>query len=196
VDDVEVDPAIRAEIEATLEREGLPALVGRLRALNPAGVGPLDVRNPRRVVRALERCLATGRTLAELQASFAAQPDPFAAFERHVVEIVREAADLRRRIARRVDAMLEAGLVAEVQALQQAGLEQNPSAARAIGYRETLAWLREGARDRAQLAATIAQNTWRLVRKQRTWFRTQLPPHRTLAVAPNCEAAAPDLFVL
>ena len=77
-DDVDVPPAVRAAVAGRLERDGLPALVAELRRLNPAGLGALDVRNPRRVVRALERCLASGRTLAELAAAFARQPAPFA----------------------------------------------------------------------------------------------------------------------
>ena len=65
--------------------------------------------------------------------------------------------------------------------LRSLGLEQNPSAARAIGYREVLAMF-DGLLPEVQLAGEIAKNTRALVKKQRTWFRTQLPPHRaTLA---------------
>jgi tRNA dimethylallyltransferase len=78
--------------------------------------------------------------------------------------------------------MLREGLVEEVQRLRPLGLEKNPSAARAIGYRETLAML-DGTLPPAQLAAEIAKNTRALVKKQRTWFRTQLPEHRVLAAA-------------
>jgi tRNA dimethylallyltransferase len=72
--------------------------------------------------------------------------------------------------------MLGAGLVEEVRALRAAGLEKNPSAANAIGYREVIALL-DGKLAAAQLAAEIIQNTRALVKKQRTWFRTQLPAH-------------------
>jgi tRNA dimethylallyltransferase len=69
--------------------------------------------------------------------------------------------------------------VEEVRRLRAAGLELNPSAAGAIGYREVLAVL-AGAGPEAGLAAEIARNTRALVKKQRTWFRTQLPAHRVL----------------
>jgi len=75
--------------------------------------------------------------------------------------------------------MLRDGLVEEVRRLRKAGLEQNPSATKAIGYREVLAVL-EGRGSEADLAFEIARNTCALVKKQRTWFRTQLPPHRVV----------------
>jgi tRNA dimethylallyltransferase len=76
--------------------------------------------------------------------------------------------------------MLRAGLVEEVRRLRGSGLEQNPSAARAIGYREVIAML-DGQLAEPDLAAEIAKNTRALVRKQRTWFRTQLPAHRVVS---------------
>jgi tRNA dimethylallyltransferase len=75
--------------------------------------------------------------------------------------------------------MLAGGLVDEVRRLVAAGLKTNPSAARAIGYRETIAWLDGGIRE-DELAGIIEKNTRALVKKQLTWFRTQLPPHRVL----------------
>jgi len=181
-DEVAVSPEIRAGVRARLESAGLAALVTELLRLNPAGLGALDVRNPRRVTRALERCLASGRTLAVLQAEFAALPAPFAGCTVKLCELVREPPDLEARIERRVAQMLAAGLVAEVRALLAQGLKQNPSAAGAIGYRETIDCL-EGRLGEKELAAAIAQNTRALVRKQRTWFKTQLPDHPRLDAA-------------
>lgn len=178
-DEVDVPAAIRAEVEQVLAERGLDAVVRELRRLNPAGLGDLDVRNPRRVTRALERCRAAGRTLAELRKEFEARPGPFA---RHAVKLrvlVRDKPDLDQRITERVGAMLRAGLVDEVRRLRAEGLEENPSAARAIGYRETLDFL-AGRLPEAELAPLIARNTRALVRKQRTWFRTQLPRHEPL----------------
>lgn len=179
-DNVDVSPELRAEIDAKLAAEGLGSLVAELRGLNPDGLGALDTANPRRVTRALERCRASGKTLAVLAAEFAAVPAPFSGWEIKCTQLDRDPADLDQRIARRVDAMLADGLVAEVQRLRAAGLGRNPSASRAIGYRETLAML-DGALPENALAAEIVKNTRALVRKQRTWFRTQLPAHRVIA---------------
>jgi tRNA dimethylallyltransferase len=134
----------------------------------------------RRVTRALERCLASGRTLAELAAEFARQPSPFAEWRTQLTLIDRAPSELEQRIALRVDAMLRAGLVDEVRGLLSVGLRDNPSAARAIGYREVIDLI-EGRLAEKNLAAEIAKNTRALVRKQRTWFRTQLPDHRVIA---------------
>ena len=181
-DGIEVDPALRAELEARLATEGLAALVAELRALNPAGLGTLDTENPRRVVRALERCRASGRQLVELAAEFAAKPSAFADFEVRLVRLDCVAEVLERRIVARVCAMLAAGLVDEVRRLDAVGLRENASAAHAIGYRETLDYL-DGRKPLAALEGEIVRNTRALVKKQRTWFRTQLPPHRVVETA-------------
>jgi len=175
-DDVVVAPELRAEIAAQLARDGLPALVAELRVLNPGpqGLGALDTSNPRRVTRALERCRASGRTLAALAADFAQRPSAFADWRVQLTVLDRPREELEKRIAQRTDAMLAAGLVDEVVRLRAAGFERNPSAAGAIGYRETLAML-DGRLACDNLAAEIAKNTRTLVKKQRTWFRTQLP---------------------
>jgi len=174
-DDVDVPAAVREEV-AVMTREDA---VRRLRELNPRGLGSLDVANPRRVTRALERCLATGRTLAELAEEFKRRPSAFAEWDVELTRIEREPAELARRIEVRVAAMLKEGLVEEVRGLLGRGLKENPSAVRAIGYRETIDML-EGRLAEKDLAAEIAKNTRGLVKKQRTWFRTQLPAHRVV----------------
>jgi tRNA dimethylallyltransferase len=179
-DDVRVPPAVRDEVGRRLREAGLPALVAELRRHNPDGIGRLDTDNPRRVERALERCLASGRTLAELAEAFARTPGPFADWTPDCVRLERPASELDERIARRVGQMLRDGLVEEVRRLRAEGFEANASAAGAIGYRETLAML-DGRLSAGSLAAEIVRNTRALVKKQRTWFRTQLPPHRVLA---------------
>jgi tRNA dimethylallyltransferase len=181
-DDIEVPAELRAELRQHLEAHGLEAMVEELRRLNPAGLGSLDVKNPRRVGRALERCLVSGRTLAELKKDFAAQPGPFADCEVRLCELVREKAELEQRITQRVAAMLQAGLVGEVRGLLERGLLQNQSAAKAIGYRESIDYI-AGRLPENALAETIGKNTRALVKKQRTWFKTQLPAHRQLPAA-------------
>ena len=178
-DEILVPDELRAGLRARLATQGLAALVEELRRLNPAGLGALDTQNPRRVLRALERCRASGRTLVVLQAEFAAQPAPFADCAVQLCELVRDKEELDQRIAQRVAAMLAAGLVAEVRGLLAEGLKDNPSAAKAIGYRATIDFL-EGRLPEAELAGVITQHTRALVKKQRTWFKTQLPAHRQL----------------
>ena len=186
-DEVAVPAVLRAEVRALTKDQA----VARLRALNPAGLGALDLANPRRVARALERCLASGRTLAELAADFARLPGPFADWPTELTQLDRPAAELGSRIETRVAEMLGAGLVAEVRQLLAAGLREIPSASRAIGYREVIACL-DGKLPEKELAAEIVRNTRALVKKQRTWFRTQLPPHR---IIPAADLTVDRLFV-
>lgn len=186
-DDVAVPAAVRTLV-AGLSPE---VALARLRELNAGDLGTLDVANPRRVTRALERCLASGRTWRELAADFARQPGSFADCEIRLTELTRIPAELNQRITARVNAMIEEGLIEEVRRLRGAGFERNPSAARAIGYREVIAML-DGVLSRAELVETIAQNTRALVKKQRTWFRTQLPLHSVVAIEPTLRVE--DLF--
>jgi tRNA dimethylallyltransferase len=183
-DELEVSEEIRAAVAAM----PVEAAVARLRELNPGGLGKLDTANPRRVTRALERCMASGRALAELAAEFAAQPGAFADWRVELVRIERAPAELERRIAERAEAMVRAGLLDEVRGLIGAGLKENPSAARAIGYRESIDVI-EGRLPEAELAAAVAKNTRALVKKQRTWFRTQLPAHRVIAAEAIADVA-------
>lgn len=173
IDTVVVTDAIREAVVGLYESEGLSALLAALQELNPNGLGNLDTKNPRRVLRALERCMASGKTLPQLQAEFAARPEPYADYQKRLVLLSREPEQLRERVALRAGLMLDMGLVEEVASLREAGIERNPSAAAAIGYRETLAHLR-GELNRDELLAAIIQNTMHLVKKQRTWFRTQI----------------------
>jgi tRNA dimethylallyltransferase len=169
-----VTAPLRAHLAALHQAGGLAAWVAELRRRNPEGLGTLDLRNPRRVGNALARCLASGRSLACLQAEFSRQPEPFAGWRKHVVLLRRSQSDLHARIERRTRTMLAAGLVDEVRRLRQQGIEGNPSAARAIGYRETLAWLDQGTGE-DDLAAAITLHTRQLARRQLQWFGRRIP---------------------
>jgi len=192
VDLVAVSAELRAELRSRLETEGLNILIEELAALNPQGLGGLDTRNPRRVIRALERCRASGRDIATLKRELEAQTNSLIEAGKVTVRLNRDRGDLDRRIVLRVEAMLAAGLIAEVEGLLARGLKRNPSAASAVGYRETIMWLRHR-RSEDELAASIAGNTRRLARKQLSWFRNQFPAHRVIEIQ---EEGADPLSVL
>ena len=192
VDEVEVSDELRKEVASLIEGEGLPVAVEKLKALNPEGIGELDTMNARRVSKALERCMASGKTLAELRQSFDETKNPLLDAPKKLIRLDREKGELGRRIEQRIDQMLEGGLIDEVRRLKEQGFERNPSAALAIGYRESLAFLR-GEMDREELRERIAINTRRLAKKQRTWFRTQLPPHEVIDLS-NTSIDAIKLF--
>jgi len=193
-DDLEPDPVVREGIAHLEAQAGLPGLLAELDRLNPAGTGRLDRQNPRRVARALERCRVSGQSLLELEAAFAAAPSPFAAHPKRTALLLRPNEELHPRVAARTRSMLEAGLVDEVRRLRAEGLEQNPTAARSIGYRETLAWLDAPATDQEALAEAINQSTRQLIAKQRKWFRNQLTPDQVIDPADNALTRLSDCF--
>jgi tRNA dimethylallyltransferase len=174
VDTIEVSDAVRAESESLFVEQGLSGLLDRLNVISPEGLGNLDTLNPRRVQRALERCLASGKSLPVLQKEFAERPKPYASFKKQFILLEREAEALKDRVARRAKCMLESGLLDEVKGLLKMGIEENPNAANAIGYRESIAFLR-GEIEESELLPLIIKNTNGLVKKQKTWFRSQLP---------------------
>lgn len=155
------DPALRSTLEAELARVGARALHARLVETDPAAAATILPDNGRRVVRALEVVELTGRPYsAALPRQEYADPHTVQVG----VDIDRPALD--RRIAERVAAMFEAGLVGEVQALGPLGR----TAAQAIGYREVSAYLAgDLSLDEARERTTAA--TRRFVRRQDSWFR-------------------------
>lgn len=175
----EISPEVRSRVAEILSH-GNDFAREKLRSLNSDGnAAPpnFDWENPRRVAKGLERCLASGKTLAELKEEFDRRACAFAAFPRRCILLTRNKDDLNRRITRRVEKMLADGLVDEVRRLADAGtLRAGTPAGSAIGYRETLAWLAEEEKGGiGALAESIALSTRQLAARQRKWFRTQIP---------------------
>lgn len=193
VDGVEVSSESESLALLWMER-GLDQAVEELRRRNPDGLGTLDFQNPRRVQKALERCIQTGKTLSVLADEFAKQSNPLVEAPKSLCILERNTDELNERIRERVEVMLESGLIEEVAALMKLGIERNPSACNSIGYRETIAYL-AGEYDRIQLSEKIATNTRRLAKKQRTWFRGQLPgPARRLMLSDVPRPTSEQLF--
>ena len=167
------DPSrgLRLELEADLAREGVTALAKRLREADPASAGKVDLRNPRRVIRALEVALATGE-------SFVAQRRKgTSAYETTLVGLTLPRRELYARIDARVDAMLNRGLVDEVRRLAAHGYGWELPAMSALGYRQVGQYLRgECALDEA--ARHIKRATRQLVRRQANWFKPSDPAIR------------------
>ncbi|MGZ6751787.1 MAG: tRNA (adenosine(37)-N6)-dimethylallyltransferase MiaA [Nocardioides sp.] len=159
------DPGVRAALEAELEEVGSGALHRRLAAQNPEAASRIQPENGRRVVRALEVVALTGRPYsASLPTLEYADP----ATLQVGVDIDRPTLDAR--IEQRVDAMFEAGFVAEVERLLDEGLAEGRTASRAIGYREVAAHL-AGELTLAEARERTVVATRRFARRQDSWFR-------------------------
>ena len=188
VDHIKISSELRAEITRQFESQSLKESVEELRRMNPDELGELDLSNPRRVLNAWIRCRASGLSLVKLKSRFVEQPGIFENFSKRLLILSRPLEQLEERLLDRVHQMLRNGLVEEVENLVKGGIAQNPSAAQSIGYRETLAYLR-GELDEEELPLLIAQNTRRLIKKQRTWFKKFLP---TEAVFDMSNGPPPD----
>ena len=182
-DELEIPPQVIKTAEAIRRDEGLEGLVKSLRQCNPPDepFEGLDLHNPRRVEKALIRSLASGKSYSQLLAEFRAIPEPLAEWRKEVWLINRPLAELQQRNAQRVEAMLRDGLVDEVRWLKETGFERNPSACGAIGYREVLDYL-DGNLSEEMLPEMIFIHTNQLMRKQRTWFKHQIPVDREIGI--------------
>lgn len=193
VDDVSVSDATRERLASLYRDEGLEGMIAALADLDEDYEESLDTQNPRRVLKALERCLETGKSLKELKEAFAAQTNALTLAPKQLVVLERNKEELDARIESRVELMLKAGLIDEVNRLRKQGFETNPSAAGAIGYRETLEYLDRGL-SRDELVSSIIVNTKRLAKKQRTWFRSQLSTGNRLNISESEVVEVGTLF--
>jgi tRNA dimethylallyltransferase len=163
VDDLPTDPVLRASLEADLERDGLPALAGRLVAAAPVLATTVDQRNPRRVVRALELAILRGDRPRPAARGYAG---PAAWIGLHL-----EGAEHRRRIVDRARAQFDAGLIDEAVALRERWDPSLPCFT-AIGYAE--AWsVVDGQRTLDEAVAADAARNVAFAKRQRTWFRRE-----------------------
>ena len=156
------DPAIRRRLEAELEAGGPAPMRARLEAVDPVSAGRLG--DARRIIRALEVFELTGRPFS----SFMPTREYFQPAVQIGLEVDRE--QLRDRLARRVHAMVDSGLLDEVRRLDAAGLRLGRTAPRALGYAQFLKVL-DGESDPATAAEETIVATRQFARRQLTWFR-------------------------
>lgn len=157
------DPALRAELESDLARDGLGPLVERLESAAPRRAARTDLKNPRRVVRALEIAASEGD----------AEPRPPRGYDGPVRWLGLDLDQVTHRswIASRARAQFEAGLIEEARALRER-FDPGLPAFSAIGYREAWAVI-DGQINTEEAIALDAQRNSAFARRQRTWFRSE-----------------------
>lgn len=166
----ERDAAVRARLEHEADTAGLPALVARLREVDPAYAETLTSENDRiRVVRALEVYESTGTPFSQWHAAAPADPIPAQSFG-----LDWERAALYARINRRVEQMVADGWVDEVRRLLDAGHGPHIERLKALGFRELAAHLRGEQSLEAAIARTQMHHR-RYAKRQLIWFRAN--PH-------------------
>jgi tRNA dimethylallyltransferase len=170
VDDLQLPgryPTVAAALEAEAARPGgLPALFERLRVLDPVAAGRMTAANHRRVVRALEVTIGSGRPFSSFGPGLEAYPPT--AITMVGIPFVADLHD--PRIEARFAALVEAGLVDEVRALARTPGGLSRTARQALGYREVLAHLEDGVPLETALQDAV-RRTKAFARRQWAWFR-------------------------
>ena len=164
IDDIPtVDPAVRQEMKELYAREGIEGLRLLLKKVDPAYYEKADLRNPKRLLKALEISMQTGRPYSSFLTQTRKQR-PFRILKAGL-DLPRE--ELYERINRRVLKMVEEGLVKEAQTLLP---HRHLNALNTVGYKEIFDYL-EGKLSLNEAIERIQANTRKYARKQLTWFR-------------------------
>lgn len=162
--EVPPNPALRAELEALQAAQGTAALVERLQKLDPESAARIDPRNARRLIRALEVCLISGKPFSQQRRKV---PPQYAVLELGL-HLPRE--QLFPRLDARIERMLQEGLLEEVASLYRRGYDPRLPALSGLGYAQLGAYLRGECTFEAAVSA-FKRETRTFVRRQETWFR-------------------------
>ncbi len=159
----EADDEVRQMLKLRLESEGIGSLVEELRRLDPKYAEEVDLCNPARVMRALEVCLTTGKPYSEQRSGAVAE---------RWFNIVKIGTDMPRdvlyeRIDRRVDMMVEEGLVEEARSMYP---KRELNSLQTVGYREMFDYF-DGTITLAEAIELVKRNSRRYAKRQLTWFR-------------------------
>ncbi len=169
------DPATRAVLSAEAAGSGWPALHARLAARDPATAARIDPHDAQRIQRALEIIALTGDIPSSLNRAADAAVFPYRAIKIALAPQAR--AQLHARIATRFDAMLHAGLVAEVELLYRRGdLSLELPSVRTVGYRQAWQYL-DGALNYNEMTERAVYATRQLAKRQLTWLRGDRAVH-------------------
>ena len=159
---------VRERLEREADREGMEAFLARLRAVDPEAAARLHLSDRKRIIRAMEVYLETGETITAHNRRTQALPPRFSPVWLGLDFESR--AELYSRIDRRVDVMLEAGLLEEIRALLHSGIPEKCTAMQAIGYKEFTDAL-DGRCTVEAAADQVRQSSRRYAKRQLTWFR-------------------------
>ena len=162
------DTALRQELSERYDEIGGEGLLGELRKFDPERAAKLHPADKKRIVRAMEVYILTGKTITQHDAETRAVPPRYDAAKIALTFADRQ--DLYARIDRRVDIMMQQGLLDEVRALLAAGIPADCTAMQAIGYKEAVAAVR-GEATAQEAAAAIQLASRQYAKRQLTWLR-------------------------
>jgi len=160
----DADPEVRKSLKNKLETEGLESLRFQLKKLDPDYYDSVDLKNPNRIIHALEICLMTGKPYS----SFRSNPKKARPFSIIKIGLNCEREKLHHKINTRVDKMIEAGLEEEARKFHHL---KHLNSLNTVGYREIFSYF-ESETSRETAIELIKRNSRRYARKQLTWFRS------------------------
>lgn len=165
---------VREKLEAQADAEGMEKIHAWLTSVDPEAAGRLHLSDRKRIIRALEVYLETGETITEHNRRTQAIPPKYSPLWLGLD--FEDRAQLYHRIDRRVDIMLDMGLIDEIKGLLHSGIPEKCTAMQAIGYKEFVDAL-QGRGTIAQAADQVRQSSRRYAKRQLTWFRRNQAIH-------------------
>lgn len=165
----DADEAYRKELEEYANTYGNDALHARLKEIDPVSAEKIHANNVKRVIRALEYYKLTGNPISEHNEAELQKQSPYN-FAYFVLTDERE--NLYKRIEKRVDIMMDQGLLEEVQRLKNMGYHRQMVSMQGLGYKEILDYL-DGKYTLDEAVATIKLETRHFAKRQLTWFRRE-----------------------
>lgn len=181
-----IDENLRQEVYKKYETEGLDAIRAQLKILDPVFYNQVDLKNHKRVIHALEVCLMTGKPYSDLRTN-KVKKRPFEIIK---IGLMRDREELYSRINRRVDVMMEEGLLEEVRSFYPL---RHLNSLNTVGYKELFKYF-DGEWDLDFAIEKIKQNSRIYSRKQMTWFKKDEDIY-WLNLSAIAETAAVDLIV-
>ena len=164
----------REELEQLAAEEGIEAVIVQLRAVDPESADRLHPSDQKRIIRAMEVYLETGETITEHNRKTQLLPPRYRPLWFALEDADR--ANLYARIDRRVEMMLETGLIAEIESLLAEGVPEKATSMQAIGYKEFVDAL-QGRSSMETATALVQQASRKYAKRQLTWFRRNSAIH-------------------
>ena len=168
------DSGLRQRLQERARAEGLPALYAQLAQADPEAAGRIHPNDEKRIIRALEVYLSTGKTISQHDRESREAPRRYTPLT--IALNFRERPWLWERIDSRVDEMMERGLVGEVRRLLADGVPRSCTAMQAIGYKEIAAALEQG-RPVSHGVEEVKLRSRQYAKRQLTWFRRNRDAH-------------------
>ena len=164
--DIKLDEEYRKKLEEIAEKQGLEVLYKKAQEIDPQAMQKISANDKKRIMRVIEIYKATGKTKTEQEIESRKKP---VEYDYKVFAINWERETLYQRINKRVDIMLEQGLIEEVKSILKK-YQKFPTAMQGLGYKEVVDYL-DGKYTKEEMIEKIKMETRRYAKRQLTWFR-------------------------